>query len=811
MIAAIFLLGGGLFGIGLMERTLGSRLSRLEHLFFGSVVGFAVTTAATFAITRMAGHLSSQTVLVVMGAIWLVSLYFWLPFLQRRRERANPSVGNTKISWPWQLIVLLCLLAPLYFVLFRSHMFQAGPDGGLYSGGASAAYDVAFHTALTTSFVYGDNFPPLYPAMPPAPLLYPCLPDFQTAILMSLGLSLQTALIWTGVLLALALTAVFYLFALSLVRLQPTADSVQVLGTRSRWSAALATLLFVLNGGFGFLYFLGDWWTSREGVPGSWTPFQTNYTNMAERGVVWPNLITDILLSQRTTLFGLALTLIIFRLFALVWRDFDEAGKQSSWSRRRALLVAGLLAGLLPGFHPHSFVAVGIVSGFLFLLRPRRDWLAFWLPALLLATPYLTALIPHASAPGFLRFQPGWRGQGEPSWIVFWIRNVGLPALLIIPAWLASGSALRRFYLPFLGLLALSLFIVFSPNDYDNLKLIYYWYAPTVVVLAAWLVRLAGRNRAGAIFAIVSIVISIASGGLALAYELQSHRLVFDRGEIAAAEFVRAQTAPHSLFLTAPTFYQPVLSLAGRAVVRGPTAWLWSHGYPFAEREADVRAIYSGRGDSLDLLRYYHVDYIYLGARERQELKANQDFFDGSFPLLYRNGDIRIYDARPAGQTALPDRAPYPVREFASRVGLDPYQPLVEFSAIGFPLYRELKGMLGRPPRYQEFMDTLRTVGRGVYPGAHEWRTVLETNQRKLAESWATKPEFRGTGTSEKSPAADYNAAYVLLHFFGYLRRDIDTSVEGYEFWLGNLNRTRDYRSLTRAFIESEEYKSKTP
>jgi hypothetical protein len=605
VIAAIFLLGAALFGAGLMERALGSRLGRVEQFFFGLVIGWAVVTAITFWVARVAGHLAQGPLLIIMAATWLVSIYLWLPALRSLRRGAFSSIKDIRISAHSHLIGLLCLLAPFYFVLFRTHMLQRGSDGGLYSGGSSTLYDLGFHTAVTTSFLYGENFPPVYTAMPPAPLLYPFLPDFQTATLVSLGLSLQTALVWTGVLLALALTGIFYFFALSLLRLSPATGGFPALHGRVRWTAALASILFVLNGGFGFVYFLRDWWASCKGPAGFWSPLQVNYANMADHGIVWTNIVTDTLLAQRTSLFGLSLALIILTLFALAWRDLE--GSESKWSGWRLLLVTGLIAGLLPGFHPHSLAAVGIVSGFLFVLRPRRVWLVFWIATVILAAPYLAALAHHVGASGFLRFQPGWRGQGEPSWVIFWIRNVGLPTLLIIPAWFMAGSTLRRFYLAFTGLLVISLLIVFSPNDYDNLKLIYYWYAATVVLVANWLVRLTSTNRVLAILATILIFASIFSGGLAVLYELQGRKLMFDRHEVAAAEFLRAQTAPRSLFLTAPSLHQPVLSLAGRAILRGPTAWLWSHGYPFAEREADVHAIYAGRDDAVELLRYYRV------------------------------------------------------------------------------------------------------------------------------------------------------------------------------------------------------------
>ena len=53
---------------------------------------------------------------------------------------------------------------------------------------------------------------------------------------------------------------------------------------------------------------------------------------------------------------------------------------------------------------------------------------------------------------------------------------------------------------------------------------------------------------------------------------------------------------------------------------------------------------------------------------------------------------------------------------------------------------------------------------------------------------------------------AEYNAAFVLTEYFGYLRRDAEA--EGFDFWLGVLN-NRDlgnYRGMVCSFITSSEY-----
>ena len=53
---------------------------------------------------------------------------------------------------------------------------------------------------------------------------------------------------------------------------------------------------------------------------------------------------------------------------------------------------------------------------------------------------------------------------------------------------------------------------------------------------------------------------------------------------------------------------------------------------------------------------------------------------------------------------------------------------------------------------------------------------------------------------------AEYNRAFVLIEYFGYLRRDADTG--GYQFWLDVLNNrvAGNYQSMVCAFLTSTEY-----
>jgi len=53
---------------------------------------------------------------------------------------------------------------------------------------------------------------------------------------------------------------------------------------------------------------------------------------------------------------------------------------------------------------------------------------------------------------------------------------------------------------------------------------------------------------------------------------------------------------------------------------------------------------------------------------------------------------------------------------------------------------------------------------------------------------------------------AEYNKAFVLMEYFGYLRRDPEPA--GYEFWLNVLNQREpgNYRGMVCSFITSTEY-----
>jgi hypothetical protein len=71
---------------------------------------------------------------------------------------------------------------------------------------------------------------------------------------------------------------------------------------------------------------------------------------------------------------------------------------------------------------------------------------------------------------------------------------------------------------------------------------------------------------------------------------------------------------------------------------------------------------------------------------------------------------------------------------------------------------------------------------------------------------------LRAIAENNRFVSAKFNQAFVMMEYFGYLRRDPDES--GYEFWLAKLNQFNgnfEQAEMVKAFIVSGEYRDRFP
>jgi subtilisin family serine protease len=165
--------------------------------------------------------------------------------------------------------------------------------------------------------------------------------------------------------------------------------------------------------------------------------------------------------------------------------------------------------------------------------------------------------------------------------------------------------------------------------------------------------------------------------------------------------------------------------------------------------------------------------------------------------------------------------------------------------------------------RFEEFLPDTQRIGRGVVVLAPGWEALLESNKQAYFLEFVQRPRFTADYPAVFSPAqfvdqlntraggpldaterqalineltannttsgrasvlrkvaedaslfgAERNRAFVLMQYFGYLRRNPnggqDTDHTGYEFWLNNLNNFNGnfvQAELVKAFITSDEY-----
>ncbi len=545
------------------------------------------------------------------------------------------SLPDFRAAWRAHKLffVFLFFAAALFAFLFSSHSLEVRPDG-LYSAGYAWG-DLAFHLGVVNYFLHGASFPPAYVVFDSV-LGYPFLADFSSAVL-ALGASLQAALVFSGLVWVLSFFVLSYCAGLKM--------------GFTKEASVLALVLLLLGGGLGFADFFrtslqGGLGNALDGGFGAALAAR-DYANLEPTG--WTNVVTSLFLPQRTLLFGAAVFVAVFLLLLHA-------------QRKRDFVVAGILAGLMPFVHWHSFlVLMGVALVYAVAGRDRRQWgwgagcLWFFVPAVLLALPQALWSLQQL-APSFFKLSPNWLANtldlGAAA--AFWLAQTGLWIPTVMAGVLLAAREQRFRFLPFALLFGLASVVVFQPHAYDNIKFFFYvqWFA--AFLIAALLLQMAGRESVGTgpkrkmdvkiglvlkALAVLLFLVLVASGFLSVARETGLHWRLYDTQDVQLAEWAKANTPRDAVFLTASNHNEPVSSLAGRHIVMGYPGWLWSHGFSYAKTEADVKAMFAG---DAALMREYGVSYAVIGAEAKRGNPVNEAFWSAK-TLVFSNSAYSVY------------------------------------------------------------------------------------------------------------------------------------------------------------------------
>jgi hypothetical protein len=587
-------------------------LSSLELVAYGAPTGLVAGSLLMLLFASLAGRLTpiivAAPVVAALGAVLLV----------RRTLEAAP----VQVSAPGRSLWLVLGVAAIAWALFWSQALRVTP-GGISAGTVGIWGDWSLHLGDVSSFAYGDNFPPQNPRFAGRGYPYHYLTSITVAAMVRLGMNPIHALPLHSFLLCLLVAAGLYAFTLRL-----TGDSA---------AGALALVLFLLGGGLAWSWGLDEVLRAPE-----LTRVLTRVRQVSAQGAQgyeWQNVHLALLVPQRGYLYGLPLALLILTLLYEAVRSGDV----------RTFALAGAAAGLLPLAHLSTLLALALITPFLVLLHPTRGWAAFFALWVAVAVPQLYWQQGGQAGPALaLRLQPGWMAGSLP-WGWFWLKNLGCFLPLLVVALLNRSLLPRRgarFLLGFMPVFVLANLLVFQPWDWDNTKVLVYWYLAGCILVAVLICRTWRETRVGMRVIVALALLTLLLSGVLLhlhqALGMDRH-LMLTREEVKLAEQVRAATPPDALFAVGPRHNHPVSLLAGRRLLMGFPGYLWSTGVDYSGRERDLQAIFALSPDAPDLLRAYGVDYVVIGRYEREHLGADLQAYRRRFPLVVRTSSYEVF------------------------------------------------------------------------------------------------------------------------------------------------------------------------
>jgi hypothetical protein len=197
--------------------------------------------------------------------------------------------------------------------------------------------------------------------------------------------------------------------------------------------------------------------------------------------------------------------------------------------------------------------------------------------------------------------------------------------------------------LPFTLLFIIPNLIKLAPWEWDNIKVLIYWFVASIPFVALVLAKLWEKNLALKFVAAACFIVLTFSGALDV-WRVMSKQVnwnVFSKDSVAIAEQIKQKTAPNALFLNAPTYNSTVV-LSGRRSFMRYSGHLSSYGIDYGPREDEVRKIYEGADSADALLQKNNIEYIVVSPEERGNLTVNDDYFQ-KFPVFTEVGQYKIY------------------------------------------------------------------------------------------------------------------------------------------------------------------------
>ena len=514
----------------------------------------------------------------------------------------------------WLIILLGIVLIYSYFL---TTVLFLGKDGNLQAVLIGWG-DTALHLGLIERFATANPFKLEHPFFGGANLTYPFMIDFISGILRKFGADQIFA--YRLPLMVFGVDGLLLMFAFS----------YRIL--KSKYFAILALILIIWGSGLGFSVLFKDLNSAYQEA--KLTEFLKNpyheYTHLDNRtggkdskkdtqdNIVWIVPAISFLSHQRTFTFGLAV-------FSVILLGICYYGRNKNFWR------FGILAGLLPLVHGHSFLALFFLLGtlFWFFLSNWKGWLGFAFFTAVLALPQLvyyksSAIFKqnlfkpwfgwmtcnHQKSFLFCSPQPGTDSSVLTFWsknfgVIFWVWILTIFSLVLLKSYLRKNSK-EEFHSSFivasLVLFLLPNLFLFQPWEFDNNKIFFYWWILAILFCVIPFLKILWRSKVfGKLFVIGLVFLGTVAGVFDFTAKLFWTKKIGSFGyadwlkeNIVMGQWIKDNLPANALFLTDQSVDPIPLFLAGRPVYLGFTGWLWTEGLDHSKNLRQAEEILQG-------------------------------------------------------------------------------------------------------------------------------------------------------------------------------------------------------------------------
>lgn len=631
-----------------------------------------------------------------------------------KKKHAEPKQHDSIKNYPF-LIVGIPLF--IFFCMMLSNHTLVTSDSGAFTTGQCGFGDMNMHFSFITSIANQHSFPPYYSLLPDTKLSYPFLSDTISSSIYIWGASLRYAYMLPMWIAILQVMFGMYSFAESWLKSKWKAflafvlfffnggfgiiyflngkytfselmngfyiTPTNLIDVNIRWTNTIVDMLLPQRATlFGWallfpaLYLLRRAWNENRkdffiivGVIAGALPMIHTHSFLALGIISLGWLIAD--MGKTTKFFSLdndvknikkqriilaSIILFAFIFFSVISAIQNSAVKEINSKIYLAIGVIGII--ILLCLAAYIFFTISKENR----MNIIKTWGLFLGIVIIFAAPQLLYWTFGQVAGGdMLKGHFNWSNTGDIAepYLLFYLKNIGLTAILFIPAWIFSKRKDIAHVFPAMIIWFICELIVFQPNVYDNNKLLLAAYMLICCFVAGalcdWLKLLFNKNNTVgnrivkyAATAVLIVLFTISgfltmireyySGTKNVCYELYSGEL------LDVCRYIEKNTPANAVILTANNHNNAVASLTGRNIVCGSGTFLYYHGLNYSEREAALSQMYENVEASNNLYKLYNVSYILVGPDELNTFpNLDEQTIYSKYTCEYSTNQVRLY------------------------------------------------------------------------------------------------------------------------------------------------------------------------